>query len=150
MNVDTKRRPAVIVAAVVLGAAACGGGTPTEPAPEGGTVTATLTGTARASNATSCGGDSLAIDAGSGEVAVTLVQTTPSTPLIVQLCAPTATNHATDCSINRTTIAVGETRTGTVRGGRSQLLALNPADCASGQPPQFPSIAYTVSVRYPR
>lgn len=139
--------------AVLLGLG-CGGSGPASntgmPGPSGGPVTATFMGTARSSGPNSCGGDALPIDAGSGEVSVTLVQATPATPLLVQMCAPSATNHERDCSINRSLIAVGETKRGSVTGGRSQVLALNPGDCGNGQPPQFPSIAYTVSVVYPR
>jgi hypothetical protein len=144
------RRAGGAAAAAAMLATACGGSSPAAPGTSTGPVTTTFNGTARSSGPNSCGGDALTLDAGSGEVSVTLVQASPSTPLLVQMCAPTATNHMNDCSINRTTIQVGQTLRGTVVGGRSQILALNPGDCGNGQPAQFPSIAYTVSVVYPR
>jgi hypothetical protein len=140
--------PAASIAAML--ATACGGSSPSAPGPSGGPTTTTFSGTARSSGPNSCGGDTLDLNAGDGEASVTLVQSTPSTPLLVQLCSPTATNHVNDCTINRATIQVGQTLRGRVIGGRTQVLALNPADCGNGQPPQFTSIAYTVSVVYPR
>jgi hypothetical protein len=135
--------------APLLGVVACGGNGTTPTAP-GGTATSTFTGTTSSNAPGSCTGDSHRINASQGTLTVTLVQTAPSVPLIVQLCAPGAVDHTRDCTINRTRMEVGQSLSGTLRGGSVQELAFNPLSCGGGAPPPPTPINYTASVLYPR
>jgi hypothetical protein len=85
---------------------------------------------------------------GQGDLVITLVQST-DTAVAVQVCHPTATNHATECTVppfHR--LGVGLTVRATLKGGRSQVLTVYPQLC--GAPGAVPtSIDYTVSVEHP-
>jgi hypothetical protein len=107
-------------------------------------------GRARTTADNGCTGDVHRISAGGGSVSGTLVQATPSGPLVVQLCSPTAVNHDTDCTVNRSRIEVGQTLMGTVTGGAQQDLVLNTAGCGPTRPVTPAEVAYTVSVAVPQ
>ena len=106
-------------------------------------------GTTRATGPTSCSGDSHDIQAQAGAIAVTLVQTTGNTSLVVQVCAGGIDNN--DCSLNQTRIAVGQTLNATRKGGATQNVKLLPLNCSpQPQPPPPGPIDYTVTVSYQR
>jgi hypothetical protein len=138
-------------ALIAVALAGCGGGSsPAGPPPGGGTTTSTFMGRARTTDANGCIGEAHRITAGAGAVSVTLVQSNPAGPMVVQLCSPTAVNHDTDCTVNRSRIDVGQTLNGTVTGGTQQDLVLNTADCGPARPVTPVEVAYTVSVLFPR
>jgi hypothetical protein len=146
-------RASIASLAVLTSSAGCGGGgggaAPTSPPPSG-TNTVTVTGTSRSAGPTTCSADNHVLNAGDGPVTVTLVQTTPAVSLIVQVCSPTTTNHQTDCSINRQRIDVGQTLSGTIRGGRVQHLSFNTLNCGPGAlPPEPAPIVYSAAVTHP-
>jgi hypothetical protein len=143
--------PRNFAALMAVAVAGCGGGSsPAAPPPPAGTTTSTFMGRARTTDTNGCTGDVHRISAASGTVSVTLVQAAPAGPLVVQLCAPTAVNHDTDCTVNRSRIEVGQTLMGTVAGGAQQDLVLNMADCGPSRPVTPAEVAYTVSVVFPR
>jgi hypothetical protein len=155
MNV---RHGLLLVATMV--AAGCGGGgspsttplpspTPTPTPTPGGTITGTFTGTARyrAGGCSSSGHD---LSVGEGTIAVTLVQATAAS-VQLQVCHPTAVNHATECTIPPfASLMVGATVSATLRGGRAQTVTVYPDPC--GRPGTFPDteVTYTINVAYPQ
>lgn len=141
-------RPIVTTAAAALLATACGGGS--SPAPPGPTVTdmRTFMGTARATGATSCSGDSHDFAAADGPISVTLNQSTGGIGMAVQVCAGGIDDN--NCSINLMPISVGQTVSGTRRGGASQNLKLNAPNCGAGGPPPAGPISYTATVTFQR
>jgi len=141
-----RRLSLVAVAAGIL--VSCGGsGSPTAPE-AGGTVTQTFTGTTRADGPLSCSGDSHDIMASEGTVTVTLVQSTGDATLGLQVCAGGIDNN--DCTINLRPIAVGQTLSGSRKGGRTQNLKLLAPNCGGGGPVPPGPIQYTATVTYPR
>ena len=141
----------ILCVAIVGGAvSSCGGGgggkSPTDGG--GGIQTRTFSGSTQATGPGSCISDSHDFVAAQGVVSVTLVQSTGSTALSVQVCAGGIDNN--QCTINQTVIAVGQTLTGTRKGISSQNLKLLPLTCspAGGPVPPGP-ILYTVTVTYP-
>jgi hypothetical protein len=105
-------------------------------------------GTARALSDTSCSGDSHDFVAAEGPIAVTLVQSTGGVGLAIQVCAGGIDNN--DCSINLMPIAVGQTVSGTRKGGSQQNLKLNAANCGGGGPPPPAPVGYAVTVTFQR
>jgi hypothetical protein len=105
-------------------------------------------GTTRAITSTSCSGDSHDFQAADGPISVTLVQVTGATSLVVQVCAGGIDDN--NCSINQTPIAVGQTKSGTRRGGADQNLKLLPPNCGGGGPPPPGPVGYTATVSYLR
>ena len=81
-------------------------------------------------------------------MAITLVQSS-DTAVAVQVCHPTATNHATECTVPPfQRIDVGRTLRAMLRGGRDQVLTVYPSGC--GAPGAVATtIDYTVSVEHP-
>jgi hypothetical protein len=154
MNV---RRECFLVVGMIA-AAACGGGgspsmaplpTPTPSPTPGGTITSTFTGTARY-RAGGCSSPGHDLSVGDGTIAVTLVQATAAS-VQLQVCHPTAVNHATECTIPPfATLMVGATVSAPLRGGRAQTVTIYPDPC--GRPGTFPDaeVTYTINVAYPQ
>jgi len=136
----------VIVAVAAALAASCGGGsTPPRPSvPE----TRTFMGTARALGPASCTSDSHDFIAADGPISVTLTQSTGGIGMAAQVCAGGIDNN--DCSINLMPIAVGQTVSGTRKGGSQQNLKLNPPNCGGGGPTPPGPVDYTVTVTFLR
>jgi hypothetical protein len=126
---------------------ACGGNGPSTPAPPV-TETRTFMGTTRATSPTSCMSDSHDFQAREGLITVTLVQSTGGTLLVAQVCAGGIDDH--NCTINQAPIAVGQTLSGTRKGGADQNLKLLPLNCGGGGPAPDTPIDYTASVSYQR
>jgi hypothetical protein len=141
------------VLALTLGAcAACGSKAegPTQPVPStsSGPQTSTFTGTASTSAAGGCSSPGHAISAGEGTISVSLLSSTPSS-VKLQVCAPTAVNHALECTIPPFVVLSGAApATATLRGGRAQTVTIFPVSC-DANPPAAATITYTISVTYP-
>jgi hypothetical protein len=90
------------------------------------------------------------IAAGEGTVTVTLIQASES-PMKLQICHPTAVNHALECTVPPfAPIAVGQSVSATLRGGRAQIVTLYPAECGGPTAPPGPLVSYTMTVVYPQ
>ena len=131
--------------------AACGGGGSGPPMGPSGTQTETFTGTAQIVGAGCSGsGSTHPFNAGEGNLTVTLVQSAGSVSLAVQVCHPTAVNHALECTIPPfARIAVGETVSALLKGGRAQTLVVYPSSCGTPDQAPTPPIPYTVRVTHP-
>jgi hypothetical protein len=137
---------ATIVLAIGM-IASCGGGGPAGPVPPV-TEVRTFTGTTRATGASSCTGDHHDFQAREGPITVTSVESSGGASLVAQVCAGGIDDN--NCTINQTPIAVGQTLSGTRRGGASQGLVLQPLNCGGGGPPPATPIDYTATVSYLR
>lgn len=124
-----------------------GGGTPTGPPP--GPRTSTFSGTASTNGTGGCSPGAHTVLTGAGSITVAVTQA--SAPRIkLQICHPTAVNHATECTVPPfASIAVGESVTATLKGGSSQSVALFPESCGSPGNPPASSVTYSVTVTYP-
>jgi hypothetical protein len=150
-------RALLLLAAALV--AACGGsssspsaGSPSGSPGGGGSGLETFKGTTRSSDSGVCSADPSphTFDTGEGTVGVTLVESTGSLPVNVQLCHPAADNHEVDCTIPPfVRVEVGMTVRATLKGGRSQTLTVYPSGCGVDQAPT-PPISYTVTVTHPR
>jgi hypothetical protein len=141
------RGGAVMVA--LTGFVACGGGSGSPAKPTGGgTDSRTFAGTTTATGPSSCAGDRHDFQAAEGPVTVTLIESTGNAMLVAQVCAGGIDNG--NCTINQTTIGVGQSLSSPRKGGPSQTLALQPLNCGGGGPPPAGPIAYTASVTYQR
>ena len=86
---------------------------------------------------------------GSGTITVAVSQASASR-IKVQVCAPTAVDHANECTIPPfASLAVGESANGTLKGGRSQTVTVFPDGCGSPGNPPAASVTYTIAVTYP-
>jgi hypothetical protein len=133
-------------------AAGCGGSngteTPTQPT---GSVIETFTGTTQMTTATSCSNSGHPFSTGDGEIVITIAQASDGGPLAVQVCHPTAVNHANECTVPPfARVAVGGTHRATLRGGRSQVLVLYPASCGAPNAAPTGVINYTAMLEHPR
>jgi hypothetical protein len=145
------------MAAVLL--TACGGSSSSPSAgPPGGSPTGggsgveTFKGTTRIADNGVCSAERLphTFDTGEGTVEITLVESSGSVPVNIQLCHPAADNHEVDCTIPPfVRVDVGMTVRATLKGGRVQTLTVYPVGCGSDQTPT-PPISYTVTVAHPR
>jgi hypothetical protein len=138
-------------AAIWLLAAACGGGgggssTPTAPA---GPQTNTFSGTATTNGTGGCSPGAHTVFTGTGAITVTVTQA--SAPRVkLQVCSPTAANHATDCTVAPfASLAVGESVTAQIKGGSNQSVAVFPEACGSPGNPPASSVNYTITATYP-
>ncbi len=111
-------------------------------------VTETYSGQTRGAPTGGCLGDSHNLSVAEGAVAVTLVQSTGSTEMRVQVCAGGIDNN--DCTINQTRIVVGQTLTGARKGAAAQNLKLLSSACVTGSADALSPVDYTVTVTYPR
>jgi hypothetical protein len=142
----------IAVAACISAAAACGGGAssgaqPTAPT-SSGPQTSTFSGTASTSATGGCSSPGHAISAGDGTISVSLLSTSPSS-VKLQVCAPTAVNHALECTIPPFVVLSGAApATASLRGGRAQTVTIFPVSC-DANPPTAATITYTISVTYP-
>lgn len=134
-------------AVLLLGACGGGGDSPTTPAPPQ-TEVRTVSGTARASGANSCSGDSHDFQAAEGAISITLLQTTGGVGMGVQVCAGGIDNN--NCSINLRPIVIGQTVGGARVGAASQNLKFNTANCGGGGPAPAMPIEYTATLTFLR
>ena len=144
------RRSLVVMTLTVLGFAGCGGGgngTPTGP--PAGPQTNSFTGTASTNGTGGCSPGAHTVVTGAGAITITVTQASaPSVKL--QVCHPTAVNHATECTVPPfATIAVGGNISATLKGGASQSVAVFPDTCGSPGNPPAATVTYTISVTYP-
>lgn len=136
------RLPAVLV--VVAVASGCSkDSSPVSPSPV--VTSETFTGTARANGPGSCSGDAHTFSAQPGTIAVTLVQTTPAENMTVQICS---VSSATDCSLTRRQINIGQTLETPRNGLTNQTVSVLPLTCGTDAPPSPSPISYTITVRY--
>jgi hypothetical protein len=136
------------ILAMTLAALAAGTGCGKDPAPASPSSVATLetfTGTARANGPGSCTGDAHTFLASAGTISLTLVQTTPPENMTAQICS---TNSATDCSMTRRQINVGQTIDVPRNNVATQSLSLLPLTCGTNAPPSPSPISYIATVRY--
>jgi hypothetical protein len=117
---------------------------PASPSSPGATLE-TFTGTARANGPGSCTGDAHTFLASAGTISLTLVETTPPENMTAQICS---TNSATDCSLTRRQINVGQTIDIPRNNVATQSLSLLPLTCGTNAPPSPSPISYTATVRY--
>lgn len=137
-------RRALLVGVVAV--CGCSTSSPTAPASSTPVLTTdTFMGTARATGPGSCTGDFHNFAASAGTIAVTLVQTTPAENMTVQICS---TNSASDCSMTRRQINVGQTLEVPRNALTAQTLSLLPLTCGTNAPPSPTPIVYTATVRY--
>lgn len=142
-------RLAVPVFALLM-VAACGGGssnaTPTAPS---GPQTASFSGTASTTDAGGCSSAGHTITAGSGTLTIVVGQASASR-IKLQVCAPTAVDHANECTIPPfASLAVGESISRTLKGGRTQAITVYPDACGSSGNPPASTVTYTIAVTYP-
>lgn len=136
------------LATAVLLLGSCGGDdSPTAPAPPQ-TEARTVSGTARASGANSCSGDSHDFLAAEGAISITLLQTTGGVGMGVQVCAGGVDNN--NCTINLRPIVVGQMVSGARIGAASQNLKFNTANCGGGGPAPAMPIEYTATLTFLR
>jgi hypothetical protein len=139
---------------LILALPACGGGAGTSPTPTPtGPQTEAFMGSASVSASGGCSSSTMGhpFQSGEGEVVVTLVQSAGDGGVAVQVCHPTATNHAVECTIPPfARIAVGQTARGALKGGRSQVLTVYPSTCGAPGPPAAATVTYSVNVEHPR
>lgn len=146
---STRTRAATVLLAFFL--AGCGGGggggTPTGPPP--GPRTSAFSGTASTNGTGGCSPGAHTVLTGAGSITVAVTQA--SAPRIkLQICHPTAVNHATECTVPPfASIAVGESVTATLKGGSNQSVAVFPEGCGSPGNPPASSVTYSISVTYP-
>lgn len=151
-NTSRISAPLAFALAAGVAVASCGGGsaTPTASTPVGPQTTA-FSGSSRVADNGGCSSlvASHAFSAGEGTLTVTLTQAA-APRMMIQVCAPTAVTHATECSIPPfAVLAVGQSVTGTVKLGRSQVVVVYPDGCGGpGATPTAP-ISYSVSVVHP-
>lgn len=107
--------------------------------------TLTVLGTTRATGPTTCTTHIHSFQAGEGPVTVTLVESTANTSLAIRICAGGINNN--NCTINQTSIGVGQNVSGTRIGITAQVLAFEPLNCGGG--PTAP-INYTATVTFSR
>jgi hypothetical protein len=138
---------AVSLAATAYSVQACGGSS-TAPGPTATVVTESYAGQTRGTPSGGCAGDSHNLSIAEGPVAVTLVQSTGSAEMRVQVCAGGIDNN--NCTINQTRIAVGQTLTGARKGAAAQNLKLLSSACVTGSAEALSPVDYTVNVTYPR
>ncbi len=123
-----------------------GGGTPTAPP---GPQTATLTGTASTNGTGGCSASGHPLATGTGSITLTVTQASAAR-IKVQVCSPTAVNHATECTVAPfASLAVGESVTATLKGGRNQVVTVYPEACGSPGSPPASTVTYTVTAAYP-
>lgn len=139
----------VLVAAVTL--AACGDEGRDGFGPSPGLVTRTevFTGTTRALANGTCTGDTHTFEAGPGSVSVTLFQTTPSEPLLAEICEPGA-QKPIGCAVPRTRINVGQTLTGNRSASAEQILTFLPLTCGGSGAFTPTTVEYTSTVVHQR
>jgi hypothetical protein len=128
----------------------CGGSSPSPAGPgtPPGTQTESFSGTASVSAAGACRSTGHAFRSGEGNLAITLVRSTDNLPVAVQVCHPTAVNHATECTVPPfQRIELGMTLRPTLRGGRDQVLTVHPRSCDAPGPAA--TVDYTVSLEHP-
>ena len=88
------------------------------------------------------------ISAGAGMVTVTLTQA-GAPRLALQVCATTEANH-TNCTVPPfASLALGQSVSAVLKGGRTQLVTLYPENCGGPNSPPGDPISYTVVVVYP-
>ncbi|HEY5907214.1 MAG TPA: hypothetical protein VIZ31_04180 [Vicinamibacteria bacterium] len=135
--------------AALLSLSACGGG-PAAPSTSGGTQTATFMGTSETSTTGGCSSpQNHDFQAGEGMVTVTLVQASASAAK-VEVCQVTTGSQARECGIPAfATVQVGQSTSGTLRGGRAQRVTVYPTACGATSPAPS-TLTYTVTVVYPR
>jgi len=89
------------------------------------------------------------VSSGNGNLTVTLTQAGASR-MTVQVCHPTAVNHALECTIPPfATLAVGQSTSAAIKGGREQVVTIFPEGCGAPNTPLSDPISYTVSVEHP-
>ena len=138
-----------VLAAAAL--AACGNDGRDGFGPSPGLVTRTevFEGTTRALADGTCAGDTHTFEAGAGAVSVTLFQTTPSVPLLVEICSP-GTQTLPRCTLTRRQITVGQTLTATRNPDVQQVLTFAPLTCGGGGVFTPTTVEYTSTVIHQR
>jgi hypothetical protein len=126
--------------------AGCGGDSPSSPTAQA--TTDEFIGISRMLN-DGCGTDIHNFSAADGAISVTLVQTTPASSLLVEVCPPSAGNipPAADCTIPRRQINVGQTLDARRKGGAQQAVYFWPLTCGTG-PPSLSSFGFRATVAY--
>ena len=145
------RTGCVLGAAGALGlAAACGGGGgATPPTAPGTPQSSTLSGTASINGTGGCSSSGHPLSTGAGTITVTVTQANAAR-VKIQVCAPGAVNHAAECTVAPfASLAVGESVSATLKGGRSQVVTVFPEGCGSAGNPAATTITYTVTATYP-
>ena len=147
----TSRSLRTVLPALLALLSACSGDTTTpSPTPTpGGPQSLTFTGTASISNAGGCSGQGHAISTGAGNITVTLVQSSAA-QVAVQVCHPTAVNHATECTVPPfARIPVGGAVSAMLKGGAAQVVTIFPEACGQPGTPSAVTVTYTIRADFP-
>src|SRR5688572_30074709 len=130
MVIRAVRRRALVI---LMGCSAGCSSSPTAP-PPGGPQTLTVSGTATTSDTGTCSNSGHFISTGTGAITVALVQSSAAA-VKVQVCHPTAVNHALECTVPPFAVVSGATPvTAAIRGGSSQTVTVFPTSCAVSPP----------------
>jgi hypothetical protein len=136
---------------VLMALGGCGGGSGSTPTGPTGPQTETFSGSAQLSATGGCSNVGHPFNSGEGTVAITLVESSGSVPVAVQVCHPTATAHDSQCTVPPfARVAVGMSVRVPLKGGRAQVLTIYPEACGRTGTPTATSITYTVTVEHPR
>jgi hypothetical protein len=129
---------------------ACGGGTaaPTPTPTPSGPQTSVFSGSASLNGTGGCSSPGHAIATGAGTVSVTVTQSSAAR-VALQVCSPTAVNHATECTVAPfASVAVGSAVSATLKGGSAQVITVFPDGCGAAGSPAV-TVTYTISATYP-
>lgn len=111
-------------------------------------MTVAINGTTQQTAVNSCGGDSHAFNAASGQISVRLNTTSdPNGALSVQVCSG-STDTSSNCAITQKRINVGETLSGQRVGTAGQTLKFLPFACVFTGTLNTTPITYTASLTY--
>lgn len=140
------RSIAYSVGLLVLAGCGGNGNPPTTPPPV--PQTSTLTGTASTSDAGGCSSPGHTLATGTGSISLTVTQASAAR-IKLQVCHVAQTDH-TQCTVPPfASLAVGESLTATLKGGRDQVVTIYPDACGSPGNPPASTVTYTVSATYP-
>jgi hypothetical protein len=85
---------------------------------------------------------------GNGSITLTVTQASAAR-VKIQICHVAQSDH-TQCTVPPfASLAVGESVTAALRGGRDQSVSVYPEACGSGGNPPASNVTYTVTATYP-
>ena len=114
-----------------------------------GPQTTTLSGTASTNGSGGCSASGHPLVTGTGSITLTVTQASAAR-IKVQVCSPAAVNHAAECTVAPfASLAVGESVTAALKGGRDQVVTVFPDACGSPGSPPASTVTYAVTATYP-
>ena len=126
----------------------CGGSDSPPTTQPPGPRTSTLTGSASTNGTGGCSSSGHTLATGAGSLTLTVSQAS-NARVKVQVCHVAQTDH-TQCTVPPfASLAVGESLTATLKGGRDQVVTIYPEACGGPGNPPAATVTYTVSATYP-